>query len=52
MLNHMTVGNVVNAIKMTTSNEQAAIKNTLVKIDFINSSVIDYIKYLAKAIAI
>jgi len=52
MLNHMTVGIVVDAIKMTTSDEQAAIKNMLVKIDFLNGSVLDYIKHLAKAIAI
>lgn len=51
-LNHMYVENVIDAIKTTSAAEQAAIKTMLVKIDFVNGNVMDYIKHLAKAIAI
>ena len=50
--NFMTVGIVVDAIKNTSSNEQAGIKNMIVKIDFVNGDVVDYFKHLAQAIAI
>lgn len=50
--NHMTIGNVVNAMKATGPSEQQAIKNNFVKIDFMNGDVTGYIKHLAQAIAV
>ena len=51
-LNHMCYQHVIDAIKTTSAAEQAGIKNMLVRIDFANGSVMDYLKHLAKAIAI
>jgi len=45
------IGNIVEHIKATTKEEQTAIKDMIVKIDFHNGDVIDYLKHLAKALA-
>jgi len=45
------IGNIVEHIKATTREEQTAIKDMIVKIDFHNGDVIDYFKHLAKALA-
>lgn len=45
------IGNIVEHIKATTKEEQTAIKDMIVKIDFYNGDVIDYFKHLAKALA-
>lgn len=42
---------VIEHIKITSASERAAIKTMLVKIDFVNGSIMDYFKHLAKAIA-
>lgn len=51
-LNIIPLGCVVEAIKATCKQEQAAIKAMLVKIDFVNGDIVDYFKHLAQAIAI
>tara|TARA_R110000782_G_scaffold30776_4_gene76375 strand:- start:1995 stop:2237 length:243 start_codon:yes stop_codon:yes gene_type:complete len=51
-LNMIPVAVLVEALKATSANEQAAIKKMIVKIDFLNGDVLDYFKHLAKAIAI
>ncbi len=43
---------VVDAIKSTCPEEQAGIKNTLVKIDFHNGDVMHFFNHLAGALAI
>lgn len=45
------IGNIVENIKATTREEQIAIKDMIVKIDFHNGDIIDYFKHLAKALA-
>jgi len=50
-MNYMTVGVVVEHIFIATPQEQAAIKDQLVKIDFHNASVMDFLIYLAEKIA-
>ncbi len=50
--NFMPVQIVIDAIKQTCGAEQAAIKTTLVKIDFVNGDVMHFIKHLAKALAL
>lgn len=49
--NHIPVGCVIEAIKSTSAHEQAAIKDMIVKIDFVNGDVLHYFAHLAKAIA-
>ena len=51
-LNIMSVGVVLEAMKQTVGTEQKSLKNMLVKIDFMNGDVVDFIKYLAKPLAI
>lgn len=51
-LNIMSYGVVVEAIKTTGTAEQQAIKNMLVKIDFMNGDVKHYFRHLAQALAI
>lgn len=41
---------VIEAIKTAPKHEQTAIKNMLVKIDYINGDVLDYFKHLAQAL--
>ena len=48
--NIMPVKIILDAIKSTTKEEQAQIKNTIVQIDFKNGNVLDYFKHLAKAL--
>ena len=50
--NIMPLQVVIDAIKSTTRNEQAAIKMTLVKIDFCNGDIMHYFTHLAGALAI
>lgn len=51
-MNVMPVSIVIDAMKGTSADEQAAIKNTFVKIDFANGDVMDFIKHLAGALAV
>ena len=51
-LNLMPLGVLLDAICRTGKEEQKAIKNTLVKIDFHNGDIMHYFKHLAQAIAI
>ena len=44
------VGNVIENIKIAPPEEQAQIKDMLVKIDFNNGSVLDFIRHLAQAL--
>ena len=44
------LGNVIENIKTTSKEEQNAIKDMIVKIDFNNGDVVDYFKHLAKAL--
>ncbi len=50
--NYMTLDMVIDAIKSTNSQEQRAIKNMIVKIDFVNGDIVDYFKHLAKGLAL
>jgi hypothetical protein len=43
---------VVNAAKSVSAAEQAVIKTTLVKLDFLNQPVLPYFEHLAKALAV
>lgn len=47
----MTMGVVIEAMKAAPLHEQAGIKNMLVRIDFVNASVRDYLKHLGKGMA-
>lgn len=49
--NLFTVGALVELMKSAPAHEQKGIKMMLVKIDFVNGSVLDYFKHLAKAVA-
>lgn len=44
------IGNIIENIKATSSEEQNSIKDMIVKIDFHNGDVVDYFKHLAKAL--
>jgi len=48
---YFEVGNIVANIKATTTEEQAGIKDMIVKIDFHNGDVVDYFRHLAQALA-
>jgi len=50
-LNIMPLSMVIDAIKATGSNEQAQIKNTLVRIDFANGDICHFFNHLAGALA-
>jgi len=50
--NWMAYQNVVDAIAAAPKAEQTAIRNMLVRIDFANGDVFDYLRHLAQAIAI
>lgn len=43
-------GYVINCIKQTGSNEKAKIKDMLVRIDFVNGDVKNYLRHLAQAL--
>ncbi len=48
--NSFPYGVIVEAIKSTSGAEQAAIKKTIVKIDFCNGDVCHYFRHLAQAL--
>ena len=50
--NIMPLEVVLDAMKATTPGKQAAIKTMIVRIDFANGDVVDYLKHLAQAIAL
>jgi len=50
--NFFTYGAVVDAIKATTADEKAKIKNTIVMIDFKNGDVRHFFRHLAGALVI
>ena len=50
--NFIPLAVVIEHIKIATGQEQAQIKNTLVKIDFINGNAMRFFNHLAQAIAI
>lgn len=51
-LNLIPLGCVVEAIKSTSQEEQSKIKDTLVKIDFMNGDIMHFFNHLAQALAI
>ena len=51
-VNYMNYGVVIESILNACKEEQRAIKNMLVKIDFLNGDIKDYLRHLAVAIAI
>ena len=51
-MNMIPLAVVIEAIKQTSVEEQAKIKDTLVKIDFMNGDVCHFFKHLAGALAI
>lgn len=46
----LQIGDVCSVIMSCPKNEQKSIKDTLVKIDFVNGSVYNYFKHLAQAL--
>jgi hypothetical protein len=50
--NFIPVSELINQIKHAPLSEKNGIEEMLVRIDFHNASVMDYLKHLAKAIAI
>jgi hypothetical protein len=50
-LNIIPLGVVLDAIKSAPAHEQRGIKTMLVKIDFVNGSVLKYFEHLAGALA-
>lgn len=48
---YFEIGNIIANIKATTPEEQAGIKDMIVKIDFYNGDVVDYFRHLAQALA-
>lgn len=50
--NYIPVGCVIEAMKEAPKNEQQAIKNMIVKIDFVNGDVVDFFRHLAEDIAL
>ncbi len=48
---YFEVGNIIDNIKATTPEEQAGIKDMIVKIDFHNGDVVDYFRYLSLELA-
>lgn len=50
--NYIPVGCVIEAMKEAPKNEQQAIKNMIVKIDFVNGDVLHFFNHLAEAIAL
>jgi hypothetical protein len=49
--NWIPIGCLVDLMKLAPKHEQARIKDMLVRIDFRNGNVLDYLKHLAKAVA-
>ena len=50
--NFIPLAVVIEHIKIATKQEQAQIKNVLVKIDFVNGNAMHFFEHLAKAVAI
>ena len=50
--NFIPLAVVIEHVRIATKREQAAIKNMLVRIDFVNGDVMRFFNHLAKAIAI
>lgn len=50
--NRIPVGCIADMMKQAPRQERDNIKNTLVKIDFLNGDVLHYFKHLAQAIAL
>lgn len=51
--NYMTIQNVIDVMKdHCPAQEQTAIKNMVVQLDFKNQAIVPYFKHLAKAIAV
>ena len=50
--NSFEYGMIVDAIKQAPTHEQAAIKTTIVKIDFANGDVRHFFRHLAQALAV
>lgn len=48
---YFEIGNIIANIKATTPEEQAGIKDMIIKIDFHNGDVVDYFRHLAQALA-
>ena len=51
-MNWVPLGAVVEFVKTLDAVPKARIKETIVKIDFINGDVLDFFKYMAKGMAI
>lgn len=49
--NHMSYEIIVEHMKIAPSSEQAKLKDMLVKLDFKNADIKDYLRHLGKAIA-
>lgn len=50
--NYIPVGCLIDAMKNAPVSEQKAIKNMIVKIDFVNGDVLHFFNHLAQAIAL
>lgn len=50
-MNFIPVQCIVDMMKIAPEREQRVIKDTIVKIDFLNRDVLHYFKFLAKAVA-
>jgi hypothetical protein len=50
--NYIPVGCVIEAMKEAPKHEQQAIKNMIVKIDFVNGDILHFFNHLAQAIAL
>ena len=50
--NYIPVGVLIEHIKMAPAKEQKAIQHGIVRLDFANANVRDYLRHLAQAIAI
>lgn len=51
-LNCIPVECLVDAIKTAPAHEQAGIKSTIVRLDFLNQPIVPYFRHLAQAIAL
>ena len=51
-MNYIPVQCVLDLILTTAKEEQRAIKDMMVKIDFVNGDIVHYLKHLAQAIAL
>lgn len=49
--NYMSYGVVIDHMKIAPESEQKALKDVIVKLDFKNASITDFLKHLAQALA-